>query len=67
MVKIYALAYPILTYCKVPCTWIPQSIIQIIYAFVENIEPRKSLYDGLVTSQYLTLEKDLKNLGNKDT
>ena len=44
LVKIYALAFPVLSYCEIPCSWILSSITQIVYAFIASRSVRESLY-----------------------
>lgn len=44
LVKIYALAFPVLSYCEIPCGWILSSITQLVYAFIPNRGVRESLY-----------------------
>jgi hypothetical protein len=66
LVKIYAIGYPVLKYCEIPCGWVLNAITQAVYAFVSSIGVRESLYDGLRLSKYLTLEPALKGLGNNE-
>lgn len=64
LLKIYAIAYPVLNYCEIPCGWILSAVPQTIYSFVTSKGVRQSFYDALSQSKLLSLEPALKGLGN---
>lgn len=66
LVQIYSIAYPVLKFCDIPCSWIIGSFCSIVYSYINCKNVREKLYEGLKNNKYLILQNLLKNVCNND-